>query len=180
MAAKKGINGRLKGNRNEREVAGLIAVWWAQLEPDCQFVRTPLSGGWSSAQVRSHHKACGDLMTTAEQFPFVVEVKARENWSEINVLKGMRSPVWAWWRQSQTAAEEQGGPAIMWFRRRRMPWWVWLPADYVAAKYSVLGPPDVAYAPRKLLTTNIDYGRTAPALYFADRILDIHPKELTL
>lgn len=178
--AKKGINGRQKGNRNEREVAALMAAWWGQLEPKCEFVRTPLSGGWSTANVRSHHKACGDLMTTADKFPFVVEVKAREGWSEKNVLEGRKTPVWGWWLQAQKAAAEQGGPALMMFRHNRKPWWVWLPSDYVALKYKALGPPDVGYSPRTLMARNIDYGHRPPALYFVDRILNIHPKELTL
>src|SRR4051812_33410532 len=102
-------NSRAKGNVAEREVAGLLKVWWLPVEPDAEFIRTPLSGGWGGPKLRGEFRASGDLMTTAKRFPFVVEVKRREAWVMKNVLKGQPSPVWGWWRQAQVAALELEG-----------------------------------------------------------------------
>lgn len=122
MAAK---FGRQKGCRGEREVAALCEAWWQQLEPGCKFRRTPSSGGWggkSDADVRAHFNACGDLMTTATQWPYCVEVKWRENWSFERFLFGGSSPVWGWWEQCKKAAEVQGHRPLLFFRNRELPW----------------------------------------------------------
>lgn len=113
------MGSRQKGNVAELEVAKLIEAWWQPASPGCKFVRTPLSGGWGGPQVRAGFKASGDLMTTAQNFPFVVEVKRREAWSWATFSKGQRSPVWGWWRQACEAAEEQGGMPMLWFRQNR-------------------------------------------------------------
>jgi hypothetical protein len=184
---KKGINGRVKGNKNERAVAALVQTWWRQLEPECEFVRTPLSGGWSTGNVRAHFAASGDLMTTATHWPYTMEVKAREGWSFKNVLDGKRTPAWGWWRQAQKAASEQKGVAMLWFKRKPLsprpgtpafPWLIWVPASYVAAHAQALPPPDVRYS-RALLTRNeVDWGKEIPVLYFYDRYLATHPRDL--
>lgn len=118
--------GRKKGNVAEREVAALCEEWWRRLEPVCEFVRTPLSGGWSTATVREHFKAAGDLMTTALWWPWCVEVKRREAWDPENVIRGLRSPVWAWWAQACTDAETAKRRPMLWLRRNREGWWVML------------------------------------------------------
>lgn len=71
------INGRRKGARAELQVAALCEEWWQQLEPGCKFRRTPGSGGSggkADADVRAHFKVGGDLMTTAKQWPFCVDL----------------------------------------------------------------------------------------------------------
>lgn len=118
------VNGRRKGNVAEREIAKLLQEWWSKVEPDCQFVRTPLSGGWSSAKVRGDFRASGDIMTTAKQFPFVVEAKRREQWSMDSFEKGNRSPVWRWWKQSQKQADEANGLPMLWIRKNHVEWFV--------------------------------------------------------
>lgn len=177
------LNGRQKGSRCEREVAGIIQTWWSQLEPNCEMVRTPLSGGWGNAKVRGEFKASGDLMTTAKRFPFVVEVKAREGWSLKNMMNGKRSPVWGWWRQSITAAQEQeGGIPMLWVTQKAnrkpgqtsFPWLVIAPAAWVAAR--TLLAPDVTFPSPSLLGVN--YGGHRPVLYFADRLISMHPKDV--
>lgn len=115
-------NGRQKGNVAEREVAAILQKWWREKEPDCEFIRTPLSGGWSTGSVREHFKAAGDIMTTAKKFPWTVEVKRREGWSLDNLIKCRRSPVWGWWEQTVEAATTEQGWPMLWLRKNRMEW----------------------------------------------------------
>jgi hypothetical protein len=128
-------NGRRKGSVAEREIASLLQLWWQHLEPECRFVRTPLSGGWGGPEVRAGFRASGDVMTTAQRFPFTVEVKRREV-SFREFLAGRPSPVWSWWRQAQEQAREQGGEPALFFRTNRTPWRLLLRAKYVES----LGP----------------------------------------
>lgn len=117
---------RKKGNIAEREVAKLLEGWWAHVEPECKFVRTPLSGGWGGPQIRVGFKASGDLMTTAEKWPWTVEVKRREAWSWGQFIKGRPSPVWKWWEQSLVQGVEAGLEPMLWVRQSRKPWAVLL------------------------------------------------------
>jgi hypothetical protein len=135
MAAKKRKNGRAKGKVGEREVARLLQAWWAQLEPDCIFVSTPLSGGWGGPQHRAGFNASGDLMTTAARFPFCVEVKRREAvdirrlW--LTTKAHEKSPVHKWWAQTVKAALEVKLTPMLVFRKNRGQWWVALPVGKV-------------------------------------------------
>jgi len=117
-------NSRQKGSVAEREVAKLVQEWWSCVEPDCEFTKTPLSGGWSGPRVREAFQAAADLMTTAKQWPWAVEVKRREKWSLENVLTGKRSPVWGWWKQCVDAAALMHKRPMLWFRKSREPWQV--------------------------------------------------------
>lgn len=121
-------NGRRKGCVNERAVAALLADWWQRLEPGCSFVRTPSSGGWSSANVRAEFRASGDVMTTAAYFPFCVEAKRREAFCWERFLAGKASPVWSWWEQTCRAADEQTAVPMLWMRKNGERWRVVLPA----------------------------------------------------
>ena len=126
------INSRRKGKTGEREVAKHLERWWNQVEPGCKFVSTPLSGGFSTAQIRGAFNMAGDLMTTAKTFPFTVEVKHRERWELPNVLAGKRSPAWTWWLQCQKAAAEEKKIPMMWFRKNYGDWYMMLPErDYL-------------------------------------------------
>lgn len=112
-----GLNSRRKGVRAQNEVAKIIQEWWSALEPGCEFVSTPQSGGWSTVTTRAHFQMGGDLMTTAMKWPFVVEVKRREGWSFENFANGRKSPVWGWWRQAVKQAAESGGQPMLWARK---------------------------------------------------------------
>ncbi len=131
---------REKGSVAERQVAAILERWWRQLEPDARFVRTPLSGGWHGPDVRTEFRASGDLMTTAQRFPFAVEVKRREAWSFEEMVAGRASPVWAWWRQAQGQAREMRCEPLLVFRRNREGWHAMLREDYARAKLDALGP----------------------------------------
>jgi hypothetical protein len=118
----KKLNSRQKGANAEREVAKLLKAWWMQLEPECNFVKTPLSGGFSTPAVRGDFKLNGDLMTTAKLFPWSVEIKRREDWSEETFRAGKPSPVWSWWNQTCRAAKETQQRPMLWFRKSHKPW----------------------------------------------------------
>lgn len=118
------MNSKQKGSAAEREVAKICQVWWQRIEPGCEFVRTPLSGGWSTPKLRGEFKAAGDLMTTARRWPFTTEIKRREAWSMRPLVAGRTSPVWAWWGQVLTAAAEEDRRPLLWFRHNREPWLV--------------------------------------------------------
>src|SRR5713226_7748588 len=102
------MSAKQKGNAGEREVASLLQVWWAQIDPRAQFARVPCSGGWGGRNVaiREGFRASGDVMCTDARFPFTVEIKRRESgWSWNNFLAGKRCAVWQWWRQACKEAD---------------------------------------------------------------------------
>lgn len=125
-----GRKSRVKGASAEREVAVLLEAWWGQLEPGCKFKRTPVSGGWSSPDVRMAFQTAGDLVTTAKRFPWSVEVKRREGFDIENVRHGRRSPVWGWWEQTRKAAKEMGKEPMLWFRKNNSRWFLMLGPEW--------------------------------------------------
>jgi hypothetical protein len=173
-----------KGKIAEREVAKLIGAWWSSLEPEARFVRTPQSGGWHGAEVRTEFRASGDLMTTAKRFPFTVEVKRREAWSHEVFLAGKASPVWDWWRQAQGQARELSAEPALFFRQNRAPvhlfkgerapvWNVMLREEYV----DVIYPPAVGVTrwshEGPILACN--FGEHWPALVSSETLFNIPP-----
>jgi hypothetical protein len=162
---------RTKGNVAEREVAALIQTWWRQLEPKCQYIRTPSSGGWSTPEIRSAFNAAGDLMTDAKRWPFSVEVKRREGWNLRNFVLGKRSPAWSWWRQCQHAAVEMDAAPMLWLRQSRSPWIVVVPS--VLAGHTSTLAPDVVWA-----EPQPGSGVVHPVGFLADRLLATEPRFL--
>lgn len=178
------VNGRDKGRRGELEIAHTLQLWWRKVEPAALFIRTPLSGGWShNTKAAAHFKASGDVMTTAAQFPFCVEVKWREGWDPDRLLDCKPTACWAWWIQCQVAATKQGEVPCMFMRRNRVkrsgkpfPWLVWLPASYVENRR--LSNPDVRWPERTLDLNGIDYGEILPVAYVLDRFLEMAPERM--
>lgn len=171
------INSRVKGKRGEREVAGLLRVWWNTVE-ECQFVSTPSSGGFGNAQVRGEFKIAGDLMTTAKQWPFTVEVKRREKWSMKTLEKGAPSPVWGWWaqvvksaREERTASRVGGGEPMLWFRKSRGQWHLMLSAA-CAMGFQQFCSPTIRWAPELLALRGVE---ELPVLYMAEDLLLLDP-----
>jgi hypothetical protein len=163
---------RQKGSVAEREVAAIIEPWWNVVEPG-KFVRTPLSGGWGTADTRAGFRASGDLMTTAPRFPFTVEVKRRESWTLERLLLGRPSPVWEWWRQAQKQGEESNLVPLLWFRKSRQPWRVMLPYEYALERF----PRGMRYTTWLEVeeVDKINYG-TVPAMLLADNLLELEGK----
>lgn len=174
-----------KGNTGEREVARELQAWWAAREPEARFIRTPLSGGWSTPEIRTGFKASGDVMTTAASFPFVVEVKRREAWSVRNLVEGKRSPVWGWWGEAVAEACEARGVPMLWVRKNAEPadtfgprlppvWLVLVPWEF--AKVLSLWP-DLIWAPDEW-GKGVDVAGVVPAGYLAKRIVRVDPKAI--
>lgn len=168
-----GAGSRNKGASAEREVADLLQSWWSPVEAGCRFVRTPLSGGWGGKDLRRGFRASGDLMTTAEKFPFVVEVKRREKWSMDTLLAGKRSPVWGWWEQAVAAADEQDAVPLMIFRKSREPWYAMLPREWA----KTLLQPWATWSPRMLRASGVCYAMRLPWMVTLDFLLTSNAHE---
>lgn len=115
-----GKRSKRKGNSNEREVAKLLAAWWGSGE----WMRTPSSGGWGrSKQVRDDFNAAGDIVTTATDFPFCVEVKSEEGWELEQLLRSPdKCPIARWWKQAAEETPEGKHPLLL-FTRKLRPWY---------------------------------------------------------
>jgi len=118
------LNARQKGNRYELKMAHLFTDWWK--EPEHEFRRTPLSGGWSSKH------AAGDIFTSDKRFPFVVECRDRESdhsrskkvW-DFNALlySGNKSVVGNWWVKF-CEEKHPGKPILFVFTRKGDKDWI--------------------------------------------------------
>lgn len=179
--------GAPKGRRGELMVAKILMDWWHKLEPTARFIRTPLSGGWqhTDRKVAAHFNACGDVMTTAAFFPFVVEVKWREKWGVNLFLDGKQCPPWEWWTQTQKAAREQNGVPMLWMRknyirgtREPFPWLVLVPAVY--SKEKVLSQPDVEWSKAQLVGGGAAFGDIVPVAYDFKRFIEMSPTRMRI
>lgn len=170
------MNGRQKGSKSEREVAGLFRAWWEPFEPGVLFARTPLSGGWGTAQGREAWRVSGDIMTTSTIWPWSVEVKRREAWSWQRVYDMAESPVWGWWRQCCRAAAEERRSPMLWFRKSREPWRVMVPEAVGRLLHALPGfedaPVIIGYTDRRVKAQGI----IAPSLFYGTDILRASPE----
>lgn len=150
-----GRHSKRKGAKAELEVIRIIQPWWRRLEPQALFVRTPGSGGWKHS---TSFKARGDLQVdpkTTLLFPFSVEVKKREGWSDGLLFgrttgHGDASPIWGWWNQICKAAHDDGFRPMLWFTKNNSPWYVMIEAAvYDCLRLRGMSPPLVHFmAPR--------------------------------
>lgn len=171
-----GINSRAKGRRGEMMALQLIRGWWKEIEPEAEFARTPLSGGWQGRgsrgqSLRGEMRMSGDLMTTSRHFPFSVEVKNNPSWTIKRVLEGKSSVVWDWWQQCQTAAKESGLVPMLWIKRWREQWKVMLPYRY--AIEIPIQPPFAVWSERDLW--DVQYGEILPILFDGRVVLSVNP-----
>jgi hypothetical protein len=91
-----GKRSKSKGNNNERALAAEFRTWWGKGE----WARTPSSGGWATAAHREAFRTCGDIITTAEDFPFCVEAKKQEGWDLDQLLHNDSCVILKWWKQT--------------------------------------------------------------------------------
>jgi hypothetical protein len=142
-----------KGSKGEREVVKRCQEWWRRVHS-------------------KKFRACGDLLVDPEtkRWPFAVEVKRREAWNLEWLIAGRASPVWGWWLSTQEDGRKLELEPMLWFRKNRMPWLVLLRFEYISAIRGV-PPPQATWSP-------VDLGTKVgelPALYFADRLLEVDP-----
>lgn len=180
------VNGRAKGATGEIQVAKLAQEWWRQLPlvqqnvedgGEAEFVRTPMSGGWSTKRVRGNFRTAGDISSTSRSWPFTVEVKRRESWSlAVFVAAGKRgSPVWDWWEQCVKSANEEGGIPMLWMRKNRQPWIVLVP-DAIGRRVMGAVKADILWDDSSLVAhhNRVD---VHPIGYLADKVLATDPMQ---
>ena len=178
------INGRDKGKKAELDICHKVEAWWRQLPievqntPDgqpAQFIRTPGSGGWGTAQTRNNYRVAGDVSSTSASWPFTVEAKRREGWSLTVLVKGGHrgSPVWAWWQQCCSAAQVEGGVPMLWVRRNRQPWLVLMPEVIAIPRLGI--PIADIYWPDPVLTAKHNRTGVHPVGYLAEKVLASDP-----
>lgn len=167
---------RVDWQKQERFVSKSLQAWWSQLEPECQFVRTPRSGGWAHAE---EFKARGDVMVGPRtlRFPFTVEVKYRRNWTMANLVAGRASPVWGWWREAVVEAEDEKREPMLVFKKRHRPWFVLLRQGYVLGMLDGYIQPEVAWSVEQLADLNV---QPQPVLFPFNSILAVPPEVFAL
>lgn len=185
-------DGEKKNRQAERDVAAMCEKWWRKLESTCEFRRAMPAGGWPGEEgddIRSSFAACGDLMTTAEKWPFAVVVKRRLGWNVDRLLGGENSSAWKWWKQAQSSTRELNAIAMLWLKKEKcrqrqpeFPWLVMLPREhFLVRRWSedrLLPKPDATWTHAGLWAQQVDFGTALPALWFADRLLKTNPKRL--
>ncbi len=138
MSGKKSKN---KGARAEREVCELLHNWWTQdfhpSDDEVKFTRSPLSGGWGG---KREFGTAGDIICSDETFPFCIEVKHRESFSEDRLFAGKVSPAWKWISQCEQEAKLVGKIPLLFFRKNHMEWNVAIPEAYVRLEVSLIFP----------------------------------------
>lgn len=105
--SEQGAMSRRKGVTFERYVAKVFTEWWGS-----EVRRTPLSGAYGG-----EWNLAGDLMFQ-EPFPYLVELKNRENWTMEQVFEG-RGPVFDWWTKASKEAAAAGLEPMLVFSRAR-------------------------------------------------------------
>jgi len=167
-----GAGQKNKGARGEIQVAKTLATWWGPIE-EARFKRTPLSGGWGDADTRGGFKVAGDICTTAERWPFTVEVKRREGWTFGTFARGRRSPIWGWWRQCIEQAAEEDRIPLLWVRKNRQPWLVLAPERLLVPILVRQGlQPDLVF---RTLSPGVDDGDIRPAMVLEPKFLALPP-----
>lgn len=113
-----GRKSRRKGARNERAAAKILSSWW-----DCEFKRTPLSGGWAdSNKARQDFGASGDLVCPDPSFPFLCEIKSQEGWELEHLLRHPETClIMKWWAQANGETPPGKTPLLL-FTRKLLPW----------------------------------------------------------
>jgi hypothetical protein len=109
---KAGKKSRRKGSSNELAIAKLFKEWWQKGE----WARTPSSGGWATKDVREGFRTCGDIITTATDFPFCVEAKKQEGWHLEQLLTADKSLLYKWWDQAVDETPEGLVPMVVFNR----------------------------------------------------------------
>jgi len=111
-----GKHSKSKGNNNERALAKLFQDWWGH----GTFARTPASGGWATAATREAFATCGDVITTAPDWPFCLELKKQEGWFLDQLMHNEKCILWKWWKQTVDETPPGLTPLLV-FARNNVP-----------------------------------------------------------
>jgi hypothetical protein len=113
MADKKRINSKHKGSEYERKIAKKLGSWWGE-----DFHRTPMSGGLHWAE---DNRVAGDIVTPPTSvYPWVTELKKREEWEFDHLLKGT-GEIEKYWKQVQGDAQRTGMRELLIFSKNFAP-----------------------------------------------------------
>lgn len=138
------MHSKAKGARAEREVCNMLEHWWARVNPDVKFSRTPGSGAWGTTH-GPEYQVSGDVVCTDPRFPFCVEVKHRETWNHGRFLGGQRTPALAWWAQAERQAYATGKRPMLVARKNREPWYIAINLPFATSQtYTVIAGRPVA------------------------------------
>ncbi|MCF6205304.1 MAG: hypothetical protein L3J47_00220 [Sulfurovum sp.] len=91
-----GKKSKRKGSSQELKLAKAFQKWWGE----GQFARSPGSGGWGRPQNRDGFNASGDIITTARDFPWCIEIKHVEGWTLDQLLLNEGCMIHGWWQQT--------------------------------------------------------------------------------
>jgi len=113
QGGKKRINSRNKGSEYERKIAKVLGAWW-----DEEFHRTPMSGGLHWAE---DNRVAGDIVTPpTSMYPWVTELKKREEWEFDHLLKGT-GEIEKYWQQVVRDSERTGMKPMLIFSKNHAP-----------------------------------------------------------
>lgn len=110
---KKRINSKQKGSEYERKIAKILGAWWGE-----EFHRTPASGGlhW-----KEDNRVAGDIVTPPDSlYPWVTELKKREEWEFEHLIKGT-GEIEKYWTQVSKDAERTGLRRMLIFSKNFAP-----------------------------------------------------------
>lgn len=117
IRVKAGKKSKNKGSNNERAIAKLFEAYWGH----GTWARTPGSGGWSTSNNREAFRTCGDIITTATDFPFCIELKKQEGWTLDQLLHNEKCIIYQWWEQTITATPAGLVPLLIVARNHHLP-----------------------------------------------------------
>jgi hypothetical protein len=145
MRQRAGRKSRNKGNNNERDLAAKFKAYWGWGE----WARTPLSGGWATASAREAFRTCGDIITTAADFIFVVEGKKCEGWTLDQLIHNDKCIILSWWKQAEEETPKGMVPLLV-IARNHIPHAVvfnasWFKVAFPHAYNRTPGPPWMDY-----------------------------------
>ncbi len=112
-----GKKAKRKGNSFERNIAKKFQAWWGK----GHFRKTPSSGGWSTKEVREEFRTAGDIITTAEDFPFCCELKKQEGWNLEQLILNDSPIILKWWGQTVDETPEGMSPLLVFARNYIKP-----------------------------------------------------------
>jgi len=121
MTDKKRVNSKAKGSAYELKISKVLGNWWGE-----EFHRTPASGG---LRWKEDNRVVGDIVTPPTSvWPWVTELKKRENWEFTHLLKGT-GEIESYWEQVCSDAQRSGLKPMLIFSKNFCPDFLMLPIE---------------------------------------------------